>query len=65
MPVYEYKCNNCEKEFEIEHSMKIDKAPSCPFCETNNEVEKLMPSSFGIAFKGKGFYCTDRNGKRE
>ena len=38
MPVYEYLCTKCKKEFEIKKSMNdIDKQFSCPYCGRNGE----------------------------
>lgn len=39
MPIYEYKCQNCEKEFE--ELVRGDETPSCPFCNSGN-VERKM-----------------------
>ena len=35
MPLYEYTCNDCEKRFEIRHSMSFDEQ-ICIFCESVN-----------------------------
>ena len=41
MPVYCYKCNNCNEEFEIKHSMSFEEQ-KCLFC--NSEDIFKVPS---------------------
>ncbi|MCL4386495.1 MAG: zinc ribbon domain-containing protein [Actinobacteria bacterium] len=56
MPIYCYKCNNCEKIFEkFEKSGSMDKI-ICSDC--GSEALRIF-SPVGIVFKGKGFYSTD------
>lgn len=50
MPIYEFRCNKCEKDFEY-LIMGSDK-PVCPTCNTK-EVYKLM-SACGFVSKGGG-----------
>lgn len=59
MPVYEYKCSldNTHKIFEIERSiMDTESIQKCPECQSNAARHF---GSFGIQFKGSGFYKTD------
>jgi putative FmdB family regulatory protein len=59
MPIYEYKCsvNNGHKVFEKERSIfDPETMQSCPECDSN-AVRHY--GSFGINFKGSGFYKTD------
>jgi putative FmdB family regulatory protein len=61
MPIYEYKCQKCGKEFDV--FQKITDAPvaSCKFCK--GRVSKLISlSSFHL--KGSGWYVTDYGGKK-
>ena len=60
MPLYDYKCKQCEKRFEIEHSIYDDPRRSCPEC--NGEIIRLISGGVGIAFKGSGFYVNDSSG---
>lgn len=61
MPIYEYKCKNCEHVFEKFQSVNDDPERVCPSC--GGEVRRLF-SPAGIIFKGSGFYITDsRNSK--
>jgi putative FmdB family regulatory protein len=61
MPIYEYKCRKCGKEFEFFQRMTDPALKSCRFCK--GPVEKLMSlSSFHL--KGSGWYVTDYGGKK-
>ena len=60
MPTYQYKCKNCNHEFEARQRMSEDPLTECPVC--GGHVRRVV-GSVGIVFKGKGFYVTDhRNG---
>jgi len=59
MPIYEYKCKECEIVFE--ELMRFDDPdPECPEC--GSEVEKLISKSSFI-LTGTGWYKTDYGGK--
>jgi putative FmdB family regulatory protein len=61
MPIYEYKCKKCGKEFEMFQGIADRAAKSCKFCR--GPVHKLMSlSSFHL--KGSGWYATDYGGKK-
>ena len=61
MPIYEYKCKKCGKEFELFQGIADPAAKSCRFCK--GPVHKLMSlSSFHL--KGSGWYATDYGGKK-
>lgn len=57
MPVYEYKCIICEHVKEITKS--INEASTTELCEKCGEVMVKQFGTFGIQFKGSGFYKTD------
>lgn len=64
MPVYEYKCEKCNEQFEIQQSIKefpLKKHKSC-----GGKLNKIFHPA-GIIFKGSGFYITDsrKNGKQK
>ena len=62
MPIYEYECTSCGKNFE--NMQKITEPPltSCPFCK--GKVRKLV-SNCSFQLKGTGWYVTDYgNGKK-
>ena len=57
MPLYKYRCNECDNEFKVLRLNGEDEDPECPKCGSKS-VERMV-SSVGIRFKGKGFYRTD------
>ena len=52
MPVYEYRCQSCNKQFEYEHRMS-EKRTECEAC--GGALERLI-SRTSFAFKGGGWY---------
>lgn len=57
MPIYEYHCKSCGKEFEQVRRME-DHPSQCPFCNTINSVELLI-SVGTFQLTGTGWYKTD------
>lgn len=49
MPVFEYKCENCKKDFEI-LILSEKEVPFCPFCKSKNLKKKVS----NFQNKGKG-----------
>jgi len=41
MPIYEYKCNDCQFIFEKMKSIKDTSVPVCPLCESINTSKQL------------------------
>jgi len=64
MPVYEYRCEKCRKEFEIEQKISEEPIKKCPKC--GGKVTRLI-SNTSFVLKGSGWYVTDyaRKGKTE
>lgn len=61
MPIYEYKCQKCGKQFEAFQGITDPELKSCKFCK--GKVQKLVSlSSFSL--KGSGWYVTDYKGKK-
>lgn len=61
MPIYEYKCKKCGREFEVFQRISDPEIKSCQFCQ--GPVSKLVSlSSFQL--KGSGWYVTDYGGKK-
>ena len=56
MPIYEYRCNDCNEQHEIIQKISEPPLTHCPKC--GGEMKKLF-SSPAIQFKGSGFYKTD------
>lgn len=67
MPLYEYRCNQCDMVFEV--MQKFSDPPLTVHEECGGNVERLIsPPAF--QFKGSGWYITDyarsgANGKSE
>jgi putative FmdB family regulatory protein len=59
MPVYTYRCTNCEVQFEKQQSFSDDPLTRCPECGKKTLKKVYMP--VGIVFKGSGFYATDHH----
>ena len=57
MPTYEYECLSCKHKFEILQSITAKLKTKCPKC--GKKLKKLISSTGGFIFKGKGFYATD------
>ena len=57
MPLYEYRCEACEHQFEKIQRFSDDPISVCPSCG-QGPVVKLL-SSPAIQFKGSGWYITD------
>lgn len=61
MPIYEYKCKKCGKEYELFQKITDPAAKTCKFC--NGPAYKLISlSSFHL--RGSGWYVTDYGGKK-
>jgi len=61
MPLYVYKCNNCEHQFEVRQRFSDEPLTDCPNC--GGQIRRVI-NPVGVVFKGSGFYVTDsRNGK--
>lgn len=57
MPIYEYKCSECEHTLEKLQKMSDDPAVDCPEC--GKPGLKKMISAAGFRLKGGGWYETD------
>jgi putative FmdB family regulatory protein len=53
MPVYEYRCTKCEKEFEYQQRMSDPPMAVCEAC--GGELERLI-SRTAFQLKGSGWY---------
>jgi putative FmdB family regulatory protein len=60
MPLYEYRCNDCKKDFEVLQKITAEPLQNCLYC--GGSVEKLI-SSTSFQFKGSGWYVTDYKNK--
>lgn len=56
MPIYEYRCEQCQKIHEVMQKFSDAPLETCPDCES--PVQKQMSLS-SFALKGTGWYATD------
>lgn len=54
MPVYEYKCNACGREFEVQQRMSDPELTDCEVCG-KSALERLI-SRTAFSLKGGGWY---------
>ena len=62
MPVYCYKCFDCEHYAEIKQSFTDNPLSECPECGGNF---KRVIRDIGVIFKGSGFHATDYKGSKK
>jgi len=61
MPIYQYKCTECEELLEVQQSFTEDtltELDGCSIKPGTHQLKKIF-SSPAIAFKGDGFYKND------
>jgi putative FmdB family regulatory protein len=56
MPIYEYRCEECNNKFEVMQSFRDAPIRTCPKC--GGSVKKLISNS-SFHLKGSGWYLTD------
>lgn len=61
MPIYEYHCDVCGKDFEFVQKMTEAPKKACPECG-GRKFRKLV-SSTAFQLKGTGWYATDYKNK--
>ena len=57
MPIYEYKCDNCNHQLELLQKFNDPPLKTCPSCGQDS-VRKLV-SAAAFHLKGTGWYATD------
>ena len=62
MPTYQYRCLNCQEQFDLKQSFSDQPVAACPVC--HGSARRLL-SPVPILFKGPGFYITDSREERE
>jgi len=63
MPIYEYKCTECDHRLEKLQKMSDDPLKDCPECEKPALTKLVSASSFKL--KGTGWYETDFKNKKK
>ncbi|HUH65782.1 MAG TPA: zinc ribbon domain-containing protein [Syntrophales bacterium] len=61
MPIYEYKCKKCGRQYELFQHINDPVTKTCKFCK--GSVTKLM-SATSFHLKGSGWYATDYGGSK-
>ena len=62
MPIYEYKCTNCGRKFDVTQRITDEPLQICSFC--SGKLQKLISiSSFQL--KGSGWYATDYKNNKD
>ena len=56
MPLYEYRCTECSRTFEVIQKFSDPELSDCSEC--GGDLEKVL-SVPAIQFKGSGWYITD------
>ncbi len=63
MPIYEYKCNTCEKVFEVITTSHLTKKPVCKKCGSEDVQKLLSATSFNkSANSSAAAGCAPRGG---
>jgi putative FmdB family regulatory protein len=56
MPIYEYQCDECGKQYEVMQKFSDEPLHTCPEC--GGALHKLI-SQTSFVLKGTGWYLTD------
>jgi putative FmdB family regulatory protein len=62
MPIFEYKCNDCGKKFDILHKSSVNlEEVACPDCQSKNSTKLLsaFSASMGNSSGFSGSSCSD------
>jgi putative FmdB family regulatory protein len=57
MPVYTYRCENCNNQFDQQQSFSEEPLNICPECKKRALRKIYRPAQ--VLFKGSGYYVTD------
>jgi putative FmdB family regulatory protein len=57
MPLYEYRCQSCQHQFEVIQKFSDPPIGKCPSCGEGTVVKLFSSPAF--QFKGSGWYITD------
>ncbi len=60
MPIYEYHCPTCDKEFE--ELVRGDEIPPCPYCDGNKSEKLMSRPCFHVSGDGGGDYAPPSGG---
>ena len=54
MPIYDYACEKCEREFEVQQRITEEPLKTCPKCKSRKVKRLISQTSFVL--KGGGWY---------
>lgn len=57
MPIYDYQCQNCDKELEVLQKISDSPLQDCPECGESALRKRVSAAAFRL--KGGGWYETD------
>ena len=64
MPIYEYRCADCDHQLEVVQKLSEEQLVSGPECKKDS-LKKII-SAAGFRLKGDGWYETDfKSGKKK
>lgn len=61
MPIYVYKCTECNEYCEALQKVSDEPLKTCPHCQAEALTKVIAP--VGVIFKGTGFHKNDYSGK--
>lgn len=61
MPIYQYRCLSCNRQFELKQSFNDKPVADCPSC---HGIARRIFCPVPIIFNGPGFYITDSRDER-
>ncbi|MBN9418736.1 hypothetical protein ABS71_07190 [bacterium SCN 62-11] len=61
MPIYVYKCTQCNEYCEALQKVSDEPLKTCPHCQAEALIKVIAP--VGVIFKGTGFHKNDYSGK--
>jgi putative FmdB family regulatory protein len=62
MAFYNYKCEKCDKEFDVMSSISdMKEQAECPTC---GQLSKMIYTSCNFKLKGDGFYTSNKDSSR-
>lgn len=62
MPIYVYKCTECNEYHEALQKASDEPLKTCPFCQAEALTKVIAP--VGVIFKGTGFHKNDYSAKK-
>lgn len=63
MPLYEYKCTQCQRKYEFLEKISDKPKTHCPDCQQPTLKRQISPAGFQL--KGTGWYETDFKNKKK